>query len=64
MKEILQTEALAFPGQSLPIPQPPPGDGWELISQTTDKNDKGKPILKWTWVRELPEGEEWLTQNA
>lgn len=64
MKEILQTEALAFPGQNLPVPMPPPGDGWELITQQATKDERGKPILRWTWSRDLPEGEEWLTQNA
>jgi hypothetical protein len=61
-KEILQTHAICIPGQSLPVPAPPPGDGWQLIAQQQANDERGQPILRWTWQRELSDEGEYLVQ--
>lgn len=59
------TMAQVAVGEAVPLPKPPEGEGWSLLSQQL-KNEKGNLFIVWSWGKpkqaaQSEEG-EYLTQ--
>lgn len=49
------TSARVSAGHGAPAPTPPAGGGWTLHQTSPGHDGEGKPVLIWTWKRDVLE---------